>query len=243
MMSVESPTYDLRNHRVLGHDEWIAARKALLAKEKEFTRQRDELSQARRDLPWERVEKDYVFDGPNGKESLSDLFGACSQLVVYHFMFDPAEDAGCLHCSFWADTFDGIPIHLRARDTEFVAVSSAPRAKIEAYEKRMGWHFKWLSSFENDFKRDVGAQFTEQEVDDKHAFFNYAWQDPVDTQREGISVFYKDDQGSIYHTYSTFARGIDIVSSAYNFIDLTPKGRDEPDFPQQWLRRHDEYPD
>lgn len=240
-MSVESPTYDVRNHSVVTHDEWIAARRELLAKEKEFTRRRDELSQARRDLPWERVEKDYVFEGPNGKESLSELFGGCSQLIVYHFMFDPAEDAGCAHCSFWADTFDLIPIHLRAHDTAFVAVSTAPLPKIEAYEKRMGWHFKWLSSFENDFKRDVGAQFTEQEVDAKHAFFNYTWQDPVDTQREGISVFYKDGQGRIYHTYSTFARGIDIVNSTYNFIDMTPKGRDEPGFPQQWVRRHDEY--
>jgi predicted dithiol-disulfide oxidoreductase (DUF899 family) len=241
-MSTQTSTYDVRDHAVLPHDQWIEARKALLAKEKEFTRLRDELSQARRDLPWERVEKDYVFDGPNGKESLSDLFGKCSQLIVYHFMFDPAEDVGCKHCSFWADTFDGIPIHLRAHDTAFVAVSSAPLPKIEAYEKRMGWHFSWLSSFENDFKRDLGAQFTEKEVDDKRAFFNYTWQDPVDTQREGISVFYRDDQGRIYHTYSTFARGIDIVNSTYNFIDMTPKGRDEPDFPQQWVHRHDEYP-
>jgi predicted dithiol-disulfide oxidoreductase (DUF899 family) len=241
-MSVETPAYELRNHRVLPHDEWIEARKELLAKEKEFTRSRDALAQARRDLPWERVEKNYVFDGPDGKESLSDLFAGSNQLIVYHFMFDPAEDEGCPHCSFWADTFDGIPVHLKANDIAFVAVSSAPLPKLEAYRKRMGWHFKWVSSFENDFKRDLGAQFTQQEVDEKSAFFNYTRQDPYDTQREGISVFYKDPQGHIYHTYSTYARGIDIVNSAYNFIDLTPKGRDEGDIPQRWVRRHDEYP-
>jgi predicted dithiol-disulfide oxidoreductase (DUF899 family) len=142
----------------------------------------------------------------------------------------------------WADTFDGIPVHLKALDAAFVAISSAPLAKLEAYEKRMGWHFKWLSSFENDFKRDFGAQFTQQEVDEKRAFFNYTVQDPYDTQREGISVFYKDGDGTIYHTYSTFARGIDIVNGAYNFIDMTPKGRDEGEIPQRWVRRHDEYP-
>ncbi|HEV3087088.1 MAG TPA: thioredoxin family protein [Candidatus Elarobacter sp.] len=241
-MSVETPAYELRDHRVLPHDEWVEVRKELLAKEKEFTRARDALSQARRDLPWERVEKDYVFDGPDGKESLADLFAGSSQLIVYHFMFDPGEDEGCAHCSLWADTFDGIPVHLKALDAAFVAISSAPLAKLEAYEKRMGWHFKWLSSFENDFKRDFGAQFTQQEVDEKRAFFNYTVQDPYDTQREGISVFYKDGDGTIYHTYSTFARGIDIVNGAYNFIDMTPKGRDEGEIPQRWVRRHDEYP-
>jgi predicted dithiol-disulfide oxidoreductase (DUF899 family) len=240
-MSVETPAYELRDHRVLPHDEWVEVRKELLAKEKEFTRARDALSQARRDLPWERVEKDYVFDGPDGKESLADLFAGSSQLIVYHFMFDPGEDEGCAHCSLWADTFDGIPVHLKALDAAFVAISSAPLAKLEAYEKRMGWHFKWLSSFENDFKRDFGAQFTQQEVDEKRAFFNYTVQDPYDTQREGISVFYKDGDGTIYHTYSTFARGIDIVNGAYNFIDMTPKGRDEGEIPQRWVRRHDEY--
>jgi predicted dithiol-disulfide oxidoreductase (DUF899 family) len=240
-MSVETPAYELRDHRVLPHDEWVEVRKELLAKEKEFTRARDALSQARRDLPWERVEKNYVFDGPDGKESLSDLFAGSNQLIVYHFMFDPAEDEGCPHCSFWADNFDGIPVHLKANDAAFVAVSSAPLSKLQAYEKRMGWNFKWVSSFENDFKRDFGAQFTQQEVDDKRAFFNYTSQDPYDTQREGISVFYKDDDGNVYHTYSTYARGIDIVNGAYHFIDMTPKGRNEGDIPQRWVRRHDEY--
>lgn len=240
-MSVESPAYDLRDHRVLPHDQWIEARKELLAKEKEFTRQRDALSQARRDLPWERVEKDYVFDGPDGEESLSDLFGGSSQLIAYHFMFDPDGDEGCPHCSFWADTFDGIPAHLRANDTAFVAISRAPLPKLQAYEKRMGWKFRWLSAFGTEFTRDFGVQFTPDQVDADRGFYNYALREVFAPDREGISVFYKDSEGKLYHTYSTYARGIDIVNSAYNFIDMTPKGRDEGDEPQQWVRRHDEY--
>ena len=240
-MSAISPTYDVRDHKVVSHDEWLDARKALLAEEKEFTRLRDRLSQARRDLPWERVEKNYVLDGPNGKETLSDLFAGSSQLVVYHFMFDVDDDEGCKSCSFWADNFNGIPLHLRARDTAFVAISRAPLAKIEAYRKRMGWSFKWLSSFGTDFNRDFGVSFTEDEIEHGRAFYNYKLQDSPMTEREGTSVFYKDERGHVYHTYSAYARGIDIVNGAYNFIDMTPKGRDEGDVPQQWVRRHDEY--
>jgi predicted dithiol-disulfide oxidoreductase (DUF899 family) len=241
-MSVESPAYDLRNHAVLPHDAWIEARKALLAKEKAFTRQRDELSQARRDLPWERVEKDYVFDGPNGKESLSDLFAGCSQLIVYHFMFDETEDAGCKHCSFWADNFNGTEKHLRAHDDAFVVISRVPPAKIDAYKKRMGWSFTWVSSYGTDFNRDLGVTFTQAETENGSAVYNYRPTELPDTEMQGISVFYKDAEGKVFHTYSTYSRGIDIVNGAYHFIDMTPKGRDEGDAPQHWVRPHDEYP-
>lgn len=236
-----SPAYDLRTHPILSHDDWLDARKALLVKEKAFTRLRDQVSQERRDLPWERVEKTYVFDGPDGKQTLPELFGECSQLIVYHFMFDVNEDAGCPHCSFWADTFNGIPVHLRAYDTAFVAVSRVPLPKIRAYENRMGWSFRWLSSFGNDFNRDFGVTFTEDEIATGRAFYNYTLQSSPDTEREGTSVFYKDRDGHVYHTYSTYARGIDIVNGAYNFLDMTPKGRDEGDAPQRQIRRHDEY--
>ena len=241
-MSAQTPTYDVDDHAVVPHEHWIEARQALLAKEKGFTRLRDEIAQARRDLPWERIEKSYTLDGPDGKETLADLFGSCSQLIVYHFMFDVTEDEGCKHCSFWADNFNGIWPHLRAHDTAFVAISRVPRAKLAAYEKRMGWSFKWLSSFETDFNRDLGVTFTEEEIANGRAFYNYKLQDSPDTEREGISVFYKDPNSTVYHTYSTYARGIDLVNGAYNFIDLTPKGRDEGDRPQSWVRRHDEYP-
>jgi predicted dithiol-disulfide oxidoreductase (DUF899 family) len=228
-------------HQIVPHEQWLEARKAFLAQEKAFTRERDRLSQARRDLPWERVDKDYVFDGPAGKQTLAQLFGSSSQLVVYHFMYDPEWDEGCKSCSFWADNFNGIPVHLRARDTAFVAVSRAPLFKLEAYRKRMGWSFPWLSSSDTDFNRDFGVEFTEEEVERKGAAYNYTVQDPFDTQREGVSVFYKDESGAVYHTYSAYARGIDLLNGAYNYIDLTPKGRDEGEGNMAWLRRHDEY--
>ena len=240
-MDSTRPAYDVSNHEVVSSDDWTRARKMLLAKEKEFTKARDALSQARRDLPWERVEKKYVFDGPDGKESLSDLFAGSSQLIVYHFMFGPDDDEGCLHCSFWADNFDGIPVHLRAHDTAFVAISRAPRVKLEAYQKRLGWNFKWLSSFNTDFNRDLGVTFKQDEIENDRAYYNYQLQGLPDTEMQGISVFYKDGDGNDYHTYSAYSRGIDIVNGAYNFIDMTPKGRDEGDAPQRWVRRHDEY--
>jgi predicted dithiol-disulfide oxidoreductase (DUF899 family) len=240
-MSVKSPAFDVREHDVVPHDEWIDARRALLAREKEFTRLRDELSQARRDLPWERVEKTYVLDGPDGKETLSEVFGPCSQLVVYHFMFGPDWDAGCKSCSFWADTFNGIPVHLRARDVTFAAISHAPRHQLEAYEKRMGWSFKWLSSYGTDFNRDFGVTFTEDEAEGGRAYYNYALQSFPDTEAPGVSVFYKADDGTVYHTYSSYGRGIDILNAASNYLDLAPKGRDEDDTTQSWVRRHDEY--
>ena len=230
-----------QHHHVVPHAAWIAARQQLLAKEKEFTKLRDELSRQRRELPWERVEKEYDFEGPDGKKSLSQLFEGRSQLVVYHFMFGPDWQAGCPHCSFWVDNFDGIIVHLNQRDTTMVALSRAPYDKLAAYKKRMGWHFKWLSSGESDFNFDYQASFTAEALAQKNAFYNFTRQNAGETDREGLSVFFKDAEGSVFHTYSTYARGIDIINTAYNILDMTPKGRDEGDRGPFWVRRHDEY--
>ncbi len=227
---------------VVSNSEWLEARRALLAKEKEFTRLREQLARERRALPWEAVTKDYVFGGPDGDVTLSDLFDGRSQLIVYHFMFDPAADEGCPHCSFWADGFDGLPVHLGAHDVSLVAVSRAPLAKISPYKARMGWSFPWVSSFGTDFNHDFGVAFTPESVADHTAVYNYGSTDPGLQDREGISVFYKNEAGGIFHTYSAYARGIDMVNGAYQFLDLTPRGRDEPvGTPQFWVRRHDEY--
>jgi predicted dithiol-disulfide oxidoreductase (DUF899 family) len=223
---------------IVGHDEWLAARKELLAKEKAFTRARDELTEQRQALPWEAVEKEYVFEGPNGHETLSDLFDGCSQLIVYHFMFGPEDDAGCKSCSFWADNFNPNVVHLNARDVSFVAVSRAPFEKLEAYRQRMGWDFQWVSSGETDFNFDYGVSFTPEQQEE--AVYNFGSLPPRIPDREGLSVFARDD-GRIYHTYSAYARGIDLVNTAYNYLDLVPKGRDEGDRGQDWVRRHDEY--
>ena len=235
----------LEGHKVVSRDEWLAARTAFLAKEKEFTKLRDELSRQRRALPWVRVDKPYTFDGPRGTQTLADLFGKQSQLVVYHFMFSPDWDAGCKHCSFWADNFNGIDIHLRHRDVSFVAISRAPLAKIEAFKKRMGWNFNWVSSFHSDFNYDYQASFRPQDIASGAVFFNYRKENMDMTDREGVSVFYKDQSGAIFHTYSCYARGIDMVNGAYQFLDLVPKGRDEEalEFTQAWVRYHDRYED
>lgn len=227
------------NHRVVSRAEWMKARAAFLAKEKEFTRARDALSQARRELPWEAIETDYVFDGPAGKQSLPELFDGRSQLVVYHFMFGPGDKAGCPHCSFWADNFNDVIVHLNHRDTTMVAISRAPFAKLSAYQQRMGWKFKWLSSGGTTFNFDMGASFTPGELE--KPVYNFGTQAPEGSDREGISVFFKDDDGRIYRTYATFSRGIDLMNTAYNYLDLTPKGRDEGHRGQFWVRRHDEY--
>jgi predicted dithiol-disulfide oxidoreductase (DUF899 family) len=231
----------MARHTVVSRKEWLAARKALLVKEKKFTRLRDQLSQQRRELPWVKVDKDYVFDGPNGKETLSDLFDGRSQLIVYHFMFGPDWDAGCKHCSFWADNFDRIIVHLNHRDVTMVAASRAPYRKLATYKKRMGWNFKWVSSGDTDFNFDYHVSFTPEEEAKKQAFFNYMIQDPDSSDREGASVFYKDSKRNVFHTYSTYARGIDMVNVAYHYLDLVPKGRDEGNQGPSWLRRHDEY--
>jgi len=226
---------------VVPRNEWFTARKALLVKEKKLTKLGDQLARERRRLPWVKVDKEYVFDGPNGKETLSDLFAGRSQLIVYHFMFGPDWDAGCKHCSFWADNFNPIIVHLNHRDVTMVAISRAPYAKLMAYQKRMGWNFKWLSSGGTDFNFDFHVSFTPEEEAKKKAFFNYQMQDPDSSDREGVSVFYKDPKGNVFHTYSTYARGIDTVNTAYHYLDLVPKGRDEGDQGPSWVRRHDEY--
>ena len=231
-----------KNHKVVSQAEWLEARKGLLAKEKEFTRLRDQLSQQRRELPWVRVDKAYIFDTPKGKETLADLFAGRSQLVVYHFMFDPDWPEGCPSCSFWADNFNGIGVHLNQRDVAMVAISRAPLAKLEAFKKRMGWSFKWLSSFNNDFNYDYHVSFTQEDLK-KEVYYNYGWRKTDTSELPGASVFYKDESGKVFHTYSCYSRGIDILNTAYHYLDLVPKGRDEDrlEFTQAWVRYHDKY--
>ena len=229
----------MSDHAVVGHEDWVKARTELLAKEKEFTRARDELNRLRRDLPWEAVEKEYVFEGRDGPKTLADLFDGRSQLVVYHFMFEPEWDEGCKSCSFWADNFDPAIVHMNARDTSMVAISRAPYDTQRAYQERMGWGFQWLSSSENDFNRDFGVGFSPEEFD--QPVYNYGTLAPGMAEREGMSVFVRADDGRIFHAYSSYARGIDLLNTAYNYIDLVPKGRNEQGRSQAWVRRHDEY--
>jgi predicted dithiol-disulfide oxidoreductase (DUF899 family) len=232
----------VQEHKVVSQKEWLAARKRLLAKEKKFLRLRDQLNKLRRDLPWVKVEKEYVFNGPGGKESLSDLFGGKSQLVIYHFMFGPGWGEGCPHCSFWADHFDSVNLHIGRRDTALAVISRAPLKEIDPFKKRMGWQFKWLSSNGTDFNFDFNVSFNPEQIRAKTAIYNYAALDMDIDEREGASAFYKDRKGDIYHTYSTYARGIDLLNTTYNFIDLTAKGRDEnPERNQDWVRYHDRY--
>lgn len=232
-----------QGHPVVSREEWLAARTAFLTKEKDFTRLRDELNRQRRELPWTKVDQPYVFEGPSGEETLADLFDTSSQLVVYHFMFGPDWDQGCPNCSFWADSFSGIGVHLHHRDVSFVVVSRAPLEKIERFQQRMGWDFKWVSSGRTDFNVDYHVSFTPEQIQTRTAFYNFERTDAGDTDREGVSVFCKDEGGRIFHTYSCYARGIDLLNGAYNVLDLVPKGRDEDGFasPQDWVRRHDQY--
>ncbi|HLZ41364.1 MAG TPA: thioredoxin family protein [Candidatus Sulfotelmatobacter sp.] len=228
--------------KVVSPAEWVAARKEFLAKEKEFTRLRDELSRQRRELPWERVEKSYGFEGTHGKETLGDLFGGRSQLILYHFMFGPEWKEGCPSCSYLADTFDGARVHLAQRDTAFAVVSRATLPEIQAFQKRMGWTFKWVSSFGSDFNYDY--QVTAAKDEKEKAYYNYAMVNFPSEERPGLSVFYRDQTGEIFHTYSTYARGLDILIPTYNFLDLTPKGRDEAEMKPHamaWVRHHDRY--
>src|SRR5262249_48460215 len=233
----------INNHRIVSHEEWLSARSALVGKEKEFSRLRDDLNRQRRELPWEKVEKAYIFDGPNGKESLADLFEGRSQLIVYHFMFGSDWDAGCPHCSFWADNFNGIDIHLKHRDVTFVAVSHAPLDELEVFKGRMGWSFKWVSAGENGFNYDYCVSFTPEQLAKGEIYYNYAVAKLIRSEMPGISAFYKNPEGEIYHTYSAYARGVDTVNGAYRWLDLMPKGRDEAAlaFKQSWVRYHDRY--
>ena len=232
------------NTKVVPHTQWVEARKKLLAKEKEFTRVRDELSRSRRELPREKVEKPYVFEGPKGKETLADLFDGRSQLIVYHFMFGPGWKEGCPSCSFLADTFDGAAVHLAQRDVTFLAISRATLPEIQAFQKRMGWRFKWLSSFGTDFNFDYQVSTGKEEQGKSKVYYNYELTEFPSEERPGLSVFYKNEAGEIYHTYSTYARGLDILLTAYNFLDMTPKGRDEAEMKPHamaWVRHHDRY--
>jgi predicted dithiol-disulfide oxidoreductase (DUF899 family) len=229
--------------KVVTRAEWLAARQQYLSKEKQFTRLRDRLSAERRELPWVKIDKSYAFDGPKGRQTLADLFGGRSQLLVYHFMFAPEWEAGCRSCSFLADHFDGSLAHLAQRDVMLVAVSRAPLAKIAAFKQRMGWRFHWVSSFGNDFNHDFHVSFTKEDMANGKVYYNYEMQEFPSEEAPGISVFYKDTTGEIFHTYSSYARGLDMLLGTYNYLDLVPKGRDEDGlaFTMAWVRHHDRY--
>jgi predicted dithiol-disulfide oxidoreductase (DUF899 family) len=237
-----STVTELEHPKVASHSEWLEARKAFLAKEKEFTRLRDELSHQRRELPWEKVEKQYTFDGPNGNKTLADLFEGRSQLMIYHFMFGPGWKEGCPSCSYLADHFDGAAIHLSHRDVTLAVVSRAPIAEIEAFKKRMGWRFPWASSFGSDFNYDYHVSFTPEERAGK-VNYNYEQMQFPSEEAPGLSVFFRDPSGEVFHTYSSYARGLDIFVGTYNFLDHVPKGRDEDGLAHTmaWVRHHDKY--
>jgi len=228
-------------HAVCTAEEWERARKELLHEEKQFTRLRDELSAKRRALPWTLVQKEYVFQGPEGPRTLSELFGEKSQLLVYHLMFAPEWEAACKGCSFWADNFERNVIHLAHRDVSFAAISRAPVAKLNAYARRMGWTFPWFSSGENTFNYDLAVSFTSAQRTNHELAYNFGTQAPVQSDMPGFSVFARDDEGRIYRTYSCYSRGVDMMNAGYHLLDLVPKGRDEGDSIMGWLRRRDEY--
>jgi predicted dithiol-disulfide oxidoreductase (DUF899 family) len=238
-----SATSKLQSPKVVPPGEWRAARLELLKKEKEFSRLRDELSRQRRELPWEKVENNYVFDGPNGKETLADLFGGKSQLLIYHFMFGPGWKEGCPSCSYISDHLDASIPHLAARDVRLAVVSRAPFAEIQAFQKRMGWRFKWVSSFGSDFNYDYQVSMSKEELANGEVYYNYGMQKFPSEERPGASAFYKDASGNVFHTYSTYARGLDILIGAYNWLDIAPKGRDEEGLAHTmaWVRHHDKY--
>ncbi len=232
--------------KVASRAEWLAARKELLIKEKRLTRERDALNVERRQLPMVKLGKEYVFDAPGGKETLADLFGGRSQLIVNHFMLGPGWNEGCVGCSFGADHFEGALVHLEHHDVSLVAISRAPLPEIEAYRKRMGWRFKWVSSYGSDFNYDFNVSFREDEIAKGRVYYNYTMREFQSEELPGLSVLYKNDRGELFHTYSTFARGAEEMLTAYVFLDLTPKGRNEtgPNYDlTDWVRRHDQYDD
>jgi predicted dithiol-disulfide oxidoreductase (DUF899 family) len=237
------PRRTIMHRKVVSQAEWLESRKAHLAKEKELTRLRDQLSAERRELPWVQVEKEYVFDTPDGKKTLADLFNGRSQLIVHHFMLGPGWKAGCIGCSFSADHIEGALVHLEHHDVSLVTISRAPLAQIEAYKKRMGWHAKWVSSNGSDFNYDYHVSFTPEEIAKGKVYYNYAVRDGDSEELSGLSVFYRDERGDIFHTYSSFARGYEMIDSTYMLLDMTPKGRNETTNLAEWVRRHDEYDD
>lgn len=227
-------------HRIVSRAEWLAARKAHLAHEKEFTRRRDALSAERRELPWVRVDKDYAFEGPKGRLSLADLFNGNSQLIVYHFMFGPGAKEGCEGCSFLADHFDGANLHLKHHDVSLVVVSRAPYGEFQPFRRRMGWEFPWVSSAGSDFNHDFHVSPSPAEKAAGRYEYNYEMHEGEGGEMPGFSIFHRNEAGEIFHTYSTYARGGDLLIGAYNFLDLTPKGRNEATI-MKWMRHHDRY--
>jgi predicted dithiol-disulfide oxidoreductase (DUF899 family) len=235
-------TTKIEQARIVSETEWLEIRKQLLAKEKELTRLGDQLSAEKRKLPWVKVEKEYVFAGPQGKETLAELFGARSQLIVYHFMFGPDWEEGCPVCSMVADNFDANTVHLAQRDVTLVVVSRAGLSQIEAFKRRMGWKFKWLSSYENDFNHDYSVSFTGDDAA-KGNYYNFGTSGFPSEEAPGLSVFHKDESANIFHTYSCYARGGEFLIGPYSYLDLVPKGRDEAGLPftMAWVRHHDRY--
>lgn len=231
------------DHKIVSREEWLEARKAHLAREKEFTRERDALAAARRALPWVKVDKDYRFETSRGEQSLGDLFDGHSQLIVQHFMFGPDWEEGCPSCSFWADGYNAFITHLAQRDVTMIAVSNAPQARLDAYKERMGWSFTWATSIDGEFSRDFGVTFSPAELEKGEVSYNYENQSFPSEEAPGASVFYRNDAGAIFHTYSCYARGLDMLNAAYHYLDLVPKGRDEDHlpFPMSWVRRKDMY--
>lgn len=230
-------------HPIVSRDEWLSRRKALLTREKELTRLHDEIARERRALPWVRIDRDYVFDAPEGRRGLADLFEGRHQLLVQHFMFAPGWEQGCPSCSFMADHIDGARAHLEHRDVSYVAVSRAPLAEIERFRRRMGWQFRWVSSHGSDFNRDFGVSFTPEELARGQVPYNYGTQPFMGEEAPGISVFYRDDAGTVFHAYSTYGRGLEVMMGTYGLLDLMPRGRDEADVPNkmEWVRHHDRY--
>ncbi len=233
----------MSNQAAVSTEEWLKARESHLAKEKEFTRLRDQLAQERRQLPWVKVEKNYQFETPEGPKTLADLFGTASQLIVQHFMFGPGWQEGCPMCSFWGDNFNGTTAHMAQRDISFVTVSRAPLAAIQDYRQRMDWEFSWVSSLENDFNFDFNVSFTDEQMAGEQVYYNYRQTTFPSNEAPGISVFCRNEAGEVFHTYSCYGRGLDMLNGAYHYIDLTPKGRDEKalPYPMAWVKRHDKY--
>ena len=233
----------MTTHMTATRDAWLEARRDLLAAEKDLTRRSDQVAQLRRQLPWVRVDKEYSFEGPEGGQRLADLFEGRSQLLVQHFMFTPGDEEVCPSCSFMADHSDGMRVHLEHRDVTLLAVSRAPLARIEAFRRRMSWQFTWVSSHDNDFNHDFRVSFTPEEMASGAVAYNYVKQPFPSEEAPGVSVFYKDDAGDVFHTYSTYGRGVEVMMGSYNMLDLVPKGRDEHNasYTMEWLRHHDRY--
>jgi len=226
---------------IVDRDTWLEKRQALLEKEKAFTRARDELSAERRTLPWVQVDEAYEFKDASGSHTLADLFGSHSQLMIYHFMYGENWKSPCSSCSFWADNFNGIDIHLAHRDIAFMAVSTAPFEMLEALKARFGWSFRWVSAGSSQFNQDFHVTFSDADKERGEKFYNYRVQPYFIDELPGISVFAKNEQGQVFHTYSTYSRGLDLLNGAYNYMDLAPKGRDEGDEGMKWLRMRDQY--